>query len=155
MTTKVCIQHNVCENCEKIICRIKEIEQNLFERYSALLLEKLSPLTPYVNELLSRLRAGGLIQHYWNDPLYLEQTMSMDTFTFYDNSKDKLTLETFFLIFVFLAFGMVLSLVTLLVEILVYKYRARKANVVRQINKPKKKPKNQTMYPKESKRRRK
>ena len=139
----------------KFICRIKEIEQNLFERYVALLLEKFSPLTPYVNELLSRLRAGGLILHYWNDPLYLEQTMSMDTFTYYDDSHDKLTLETFFLTFVFLAFGMVLSLVTLFVEILVYRYRARKANAVKQINLPKKKPKGQTMYPKESKRRRK
>ena len=90
-----------------------------------MLLEKNSPLTPYVNHLLSRLRAGGLIKHYWDDPLYLEQTMSVKTFTFYDDSKDKLTLDTFFLTFVFLGSGMVLSLLALLVEILVFKYNTR------------------------------
>ena len=81
--------------------------------------------------------------------------MSMDTFTYHDNSKDKLTLETFFLTFVLLAFGMVLSLCTLLVEVLVYRYKAQKANAVRQVNESKKKPKAQSMYPRESKRRRK
>ena len=133
----------------------REIEQNLFERYTATLLERFSPLTPYFNKLLSRLRAGGLILHYWYDPLDLEQMMSMDTFTYHDNSKDKLTLETFFLTFVLLAFGMVLSLCTLLVEVLVYRYKAQKANAVRQVNESKKKPKAQSMYPRESKRRRK
>ena len=132
----------------------REIKQNLYERYGASLLEKFSPLTPVFNKLLSRLRAGGLILHYWYDPLALEQMMSMETFTYYDNSKDKLTLETFFLTFVFLAFGMVLSLCTLLVEVLVYRHQARKANAVRQVNEPKKKPKAQSMYPRESKRRR-
>ena len=89
-----------------------------------MVLEKNSPLTPYVNNLLSRLRAAGLIKHYWNDPLFLEQTLSVETFTFYDDSKDKLTLDTFFLTFVFLGSGMVLSLLALLVEILVFKYNA-------------------------------
>ena len=107
--------------------RIKEIEENLFERYTGILLEKFSPLTPYVNHLLTRLRAFGLIQHYWNDPLYLEQTMSMDTFTYYDDSKDKLTLDTFFLTFVFLGSGMVLALLCLIGEILVHRYTTRKA----------------------------
>ena len=102
----------------------REIKQNLYERYGASLLEKFSPLPPVFNKLLSRLRAGGLILLYWYDPLALEQMMSMETFTYYDNSKDKLTLETFFLIFVFLAFGMVLSLCTLLVEVLVYRHQA-------------------------------
>ena len=92
-----------------------------------MVLEKNSPLTPYVNNLLSRLRAAGLIKHYWNDPLFLEQTLSVETFTFYDDSKDKLTLDTFFLTFVFLGSGMVLSLLALLVEILVFKYNSRTA----------------------------
>ena len=111
-------------------CRIKEIKENLYERYSCILLEKSSALTPYVNHLLSRLRAGGLIKHYWNDPLYLEQTLSVETFTFYDNSKDKLTFDTFFLIFIFLGFGMTAALLSLFVEILAYRYKARKAGLV-------------------------
>jgi hypothetical protein len=137
----------------QFISSIREIEENLFERYSGALLEKFSPLTPYFNELLSRLRGGGLIEHYWNDPLYLEQTMSMETFTFYDDSKDKLTLETLFLSFAFLAFGMVLSLITLLIEFLVYKHGAQ--NVVKEIKKSKKKSKVQTMNPMKNTRRRK
>ena len=99
----------------------------MFERYTGILLEKFSPLTPYVNHLLTRLRAFGLIQHYWKDPLYLEQTMSMETFTYYDDSKDKLTLDTFFLTFVFLGSGMVLALLCLIGEILVHRCTTRKA----------------------------
>ena len=106
---------------------LTEIKENLYERYSALLMEKFSPLTPNVNKLLSMLKAGGMILHFWNDPLYLEQTMSLETFTYYDNSRDKLTFETFFLIFVFLACGMALSLIALIVEKLVHRFKARKA----------------------------
>jgi hypothetical protein len=69
---------------------------------------------------------GGLIQHYWNDPLYLEQTMSLGIFTFYDDSKEKLTIETFFLIFTFWGIGMTLALSSLLAEMAVFKKKARK-----------------------------
>ena len=53
--------------------------------------------------------------------------MSMDTFTYYDDSKDKLTLDTFFLTFVFLGSGMVLALLCLIGEILVHRCTTRKA----------------------------
>ena len=109
-----------------MILSTREIKENLFVRFTSILMEKNSPLTPYINKLVSNMRGGGLIQHYWNDPLYLEQTMSMDTFTYYDDSKDKLTLETFFLISIFLACGMVLSLIVFMVEWLVFRYKAWK-----------------------------
>ena len=95
---------------------IREIPENLFERFTTVYLQKFSPLTHKFNLLLSRQRAGGLIDHYWNDPLYLEQTMPMQLFTFYDSSKDKLTVKTFFLIFVLWLIGAFLSLMCLLAE---------------------------------------
>ena len=99
---------------------IREIPENLFERFTTVYLQKFSPLTHKFNLLLSQQRAGGLIDHYWNDPLYLEQTMPMELFTFYDNSKDKLTVKTFFLIFVLWLIGAFLSLLCLLAENLYY-----------------------------------
>ena len=67
------------------------------------------------------MRAGGLISHYYSDPLYLEQTMDVSVFTFHDNSKDKLTMEQFLLIFLVLGFGMALALLALFLEIIVYR----------------------------------
>ena len=67
------------------------------------------------------MRAGGLITHYYSDPMYLEQTMDVSIFTFHDNSKEKLTMEQFLLIFLFLVFGMALAILALLFEILIYR----------------------------------
>jgi len=72
------------------------------------------------------MRAGGLINHLWNDPLYLEQTMDLDVFTFYDDSMDKLTIETYFFIFMLWGFGIVLALVAFSVEVIMFKcYKPR------------------------------
>ena len=53
------------------------------------------------------MRAGDLIYHYARNPLYLEQTFDQAIFTYYDDSKDKLSMETLFLIFVTWLFVMV------------------------------------------------
>ena len=92
--------------------------------YNGVLLPKYSSFTEDVNKVLGQMRAGDLIYHYARLPLYLEQTLDQEMFTFYDNSKDKLSLENLFLIFVTLLFGMVLSAVALLAEILHFRYRA-------------------------------
>ena len=73
------------------------------------------------------MRAGDLIYHYARNPLYLEQTFDQAIFTYYDDSKDKLGMDTLFLIFVTWLFGMVLAAVVLLIEILHYRYKAAKA----------------------------
>ena len=115
---------------------IREIKENIFILYNGLLLPKHSPLTKHLNDALARMRAGGLITHYMNDPLNLEQVIPLEVFTFYDDSKDKLTMETFTLLFIYLAFGMVLALLALIVEIIVYRRHMSKVQL-----KPKKSPK--------------
>ena len=93
----------------------------MFVFYNGIMLQKFSPLTEDVNKVLSILRAGGWIQHYWNDPLFLEQTFPEEIFTAYDSSKDKLTLEVFSLIFIAWAIGMFAALLALAVEKVVHK----------------------------------
>ena len=93
--------------------------------------QKYSYLEKSVNKGLGVMKAAGLIQHFWNDPLYLEQTMNLDLFTFYDNSKDKLTMTTFALIFAIWGIGAALSLICLAIEIVVYRHEAAKKRKMR------------------------
>lgn len=88
----------------------------MFVFYNGIMLQKFSALTDDVNRVLSILRAGGWIQHFWNDPLFLEQTFPEETFTSYDSSKDKLTLEVFSLVFIAWGVGMIAALIALAVE---------------------------------------
>jgi hypothetical protein len=48
-------------------------------------------------------------------------------FTFYDDSRDKLSVDTLFLVFAAWIFGMALSSLCLLLEILAFKFKAAKA----------------------------
>ena len=93
--------------------------------------QKYSHLEKFVNKGLGVMKAGGLIQHFWNDPLYLEQTLDLNLFTFYDNSKDKLTMITFALIFAVWGIGAALSLICLATENIVFKYKAAKKRKMR------------------------
>ena len=67
------------------------------------------------------MRAGGLIHHFYHDPIPLEMTMEYTIFTFIDDSLEKLTLETFTVIFIFLSIGLAFGLIGLLVEKRVHK----------------------------------
>ena len=104
----------------QIFSRKPAIRENIFVLYNGLLLPKNSSLTKYVDEAIGLMQAAGLITHYMNDPLYLENFMPEEIFTFYDDSKDKLTMETFTLLFIYLAVGMLLALMALIAEVIVY-----------------------------------
>ena len=67
------------------------------------------------------MRAGGLIYHFMHDPIALEITMKREVFTFVDNSKDKLSVQHLFLVFVIWIIGMVLGFVCFVGEIFVHK----------------------------------
>jgi hypothetical protein len=82
------------------------------------MLQKHSPYTNDVNKVLSQMRAGGLIYHYWHEPLYLDLTIDPSVFTYVDDSKEKLSLETFLLIFIVWAVGMGIGILSLLAEII-------------------------------------
>ena len=56
-------------------------------------------------------------QFYWNEPLFLEQVIPHELFTFHDDSMDKLTMETFLLLFLNLVFGMALAMLVLAAEL--------------------------------------
>ncbi len=71
--------------------------------------------------MLMKSITGGLIQHFYHDPIPLELMMDYLIFTFVDNSNEKLTLETFTVIFIFLAIGLAISLIALCVERRVHK----------------------------------
>ena len=71
---------------------------------------------------MAQIRAGDLINHFWSDPLYLEQTLDLDVFTFYDDSMDKLTMDTYFFIFIIWGFGMAMAFLAFAVEIIVFKH---------------------------------
>ena len=97
----------------------------MFVFYNGIMLQKFSAITEDVNKVLSILRAGGWIQHFWNDPLFIEQTLPEETFTSYDSSKDKLTLEVFSLIFIVWGIGMLAALLALAVERVAFKRKLR------------------------------
>ena len=85
------------------------------------MLTKHSPWTDDFNGVIALIRAGGLIKYYWDKPLPLQLTLNQKLFTTVDNSSDKLTTDTFFLLFLIWAFGMVLSFVAIGFEILICK----------------------------------
>ncbi len=93
-----------------------------------MMLPKHSPWTNDFNAVIALIRAGGLIKYYWDKPLPLQLTLDHKLFTTVDNSNDKLTTDTFFLLFLIWAFGMVLSLFALAVEIMIFK-RTMKSKV--------------------------
>ena len=97
----------------------------MFVFYNGIMLQKFSAITEDVNKVLSILRAGGWIQHFWNDPLFIEQTLPEETITSYDSSKDKLTLEVFSLIFIVWGIGMLAALLALAVERVAFKRKLR------------------------------
>jgi hypothetical protein len=84
-----------------------------------------------------KLTAGGFITKFFRDPLPLELTLDYLIFTFVDDSQEKLTTETFMLLFVFLLVGFLLSFVALFIEIWVFK-RRRQARIIEMENKKKK-----------------
>ena len=84
--------------------------------YAGLMLAKNYPWTRQFDKAIGLMRAGGLIDHFFNEPIPLEMTMDPKIFTYVDDSKEKLTLETFFLIFIIWGVGMGLGLVSLASE---------------------------------------
>ena len=80
--------------------------------------------------MLVKLTSGGLIYHFCHDPIPLEITMDYLVFTFVDDSDEKLTMETFMVLFIFLTFGNLTGLIALCVEIWDYR-KKEKARVAR------------------------
>jgi hypothetical protein len=76
--------------------------------------------------VIGLMRAGGLIDHFAHQPLFLELTMDYDVFTVIDDSKDKLTLETFVVIFIVWLVGIISGLSCLLVELFCFKQKVWK-----------------------------
>ena len=96
-----------------------------------MILPKFSAWIKEVNQVIGALRAGGLINFFYHDPLPLESTMAYDIFFKVDDSNEKLSIDVFFYLFIILLIGMILGLLCLLVEIYVHnkqmaKERARR-----------------------------
>ena len=72
------------------------------------------------NKAIGQMRAGGLIYHFAHDPLQLEITMDYSAFAV-DDSEEKLTMEIFIVLFIFLLVGMPIALIALFVEKYSYK----------------------------------
>jgi hypothetical protein len=72
-------------------------------------------------EILMKLTTGGLIYHYSHDPIQLEITMDYSIFDVVDDSEEKLTMETFMVLFIFLLVGIPIAFIALLIEKHVYK----------------------------------
>jgi hypothetical protein len=47
--------------------------------FVSIVLPKFSFFAKDFNKVVSQIRAGGLILHYWHDPLFLEQTMDQES----------------------------------------------------------------------------
>ncbi len=97
------------------------MKENLYVSNTAMMLPKYSPWTKDFNAVIAKIHAGGLIKYFWDNPLPLELTFDDTIFTHVDDSQEKLTTDTFFLLFLIWAFGMILSLIGLAIEILVFK----------------------------------
>ena len=69
--------------------------------------------------------------HFFHEPIPLEITMDYKVFTFVDDSEEKLTVETFMVLFIFLFVGLVSGLIALLVEKWVYKKEEEKRRIKR------------------------
>ena len=74
---------------------------------------------------------GGLIFHYFHDPIQLEIALPYSVFVTEDDSDTKLSMEIFQVIFIFWAVGMALGLFTLLFEKWVYKKKAERNEIQR------------------------
>ncbi len=61
--------------------------------------------------------SGGLIYHYFHDPIHLEITQDYKNFVGIDDSDTKLSIDLFMVIFIFLSVGLVIGLIVLLLEI--------------------------------------
>jgi hypothetical protein len=105
--------------------RDRHLKENLYVSNSAMMLPKNYPWKEDFNAAIAKIRAGGLIKYYWEEPLPLEMTLDDKVFTFVDDSQDKLTTDTFFLLFLFWAFGMLMAFVAITVEIIVFKSKMR------------------------------
>ena len=86
-----------------------------------MLLPKQFPFTRDFNMVIGDMRAGGLIFHFAHEPLFLEHVMDYQVFTYFDDSKDILTLEIFTVIFYFLLMGIIFGLICILVEKFMFK----------------------------------
>ena len=75
---------------------------------------------------------GGLLYHFQHDPIPLEITFPYIVFTFVDDSEEKLSMETFMVLFIFLFVGLVTGLIALLAELWVYKKNVAKRRMRRQ-----------------------
>ena len=64
---------------------------------------------------------GGLIFHYFHNPIQLEITQDYNNFIGVDDSDTKLSIELFVVIFIFLGVGLAIGLIALLLEIWHYK----------------------------------
>ncbi len=69
---------------------------------------------------------GGLIYHYFHDPIQLEITIDYSVYEFVDDSDTKLTMETFLVLFILLYVGMAIGIITLIIEIWIYKKTEKK-----------------------------
>ncbi len=73
------------------------------------------------NWAIEQMRAGGLIHHFQHDPIQLEITMDYSIFDVVDDSEEKLTMETFMVLFIYWLVGIPIALSTLWLERHVYK----------------------------------
>ncbi len=74
---------------------------------------------------------GGLIFHYFHDPIQLEIAQPYSLFVTEDDSNTKLDIDLLLVVFIFWAVGMVLAMSTLLFEKWVYKRIAKKKELER------------------------
>ena len=70
---------------------------------------------------------GGFFYHFYHDPLPLEFTMDPAIFIFTDDSKEKISVTTLFLIFVIWVGGMAFGLLIFAIEVLTVE--AKKVNL--------------------------
>jgi hypothetical protein len=94
-----------------------------------MLLPKYSAWTKDFNRVLSLIKSNGLMYHFFHDPLPLEITMDYLVFTFVDDSEEKLSIETFMVIFVFLLVGQISGIIALLVERWIFKRQEEKKRI--------------------------
>ena len=77
---------------------------------------------------------GGLIFHYFHNPIQLEITQDYNNFVGVDDSETKLSIKIFLVIFIFLYVGLAIGLIVLLLEIWYYKRMEKKKEMERWAN---------------------
>jgi len=60
------------------LTRERPLKDNLYVSNSAMMLTKNSPWTYDFNAVIAQIRAGGLIQYYWDKPLPLQLTLGVN-----------------------------------------------------------------------------